>query len=550
MSKEIILFLILVISIYGNNLYCKDNLYIDSDKINSNEISQLCINMTNENFHLFFIDNIIFESENNTEYSEYSFNLYNKTIINSSDDDYAIFIFNIGQKIILINEEEIENDENKKNNLNIYKDEILYQIRNENYLIALKLAIFRFNEGKNKLNTGDFYIKTVNNNPNKGINITSIVKEELYTYRDYIKICFELIFVIVVIIFCFYFYKRRRNPNYTPVSMTSSLIEKDDVTSDINKTLIKVEDLFKQIENDKNKTITSELCFICMKPINNIKSGKYIEMSNMEDNNINKNLNINSTKDFITYSCGHSFHTFCLKKNNIDFCILCYNQDSTDSYQLLNSNEVTQGAIKETQLRNFVQNLYIIYDKKDLLETYRKYPSICHTLNSCLLITLPNSWKYAKNITSNPNMNNNNVNINNNNTIQTNIQNNNSLLNNSNILSNNNNNNNDNNEINNNDININNIKRNSKITQNTETSNYKPPKMVNYDMDSKSNFTNNKLEMQENPLNLSKKDENKEINLNVKELKDNPNEIPPIKKEIKKTSSNNKPPVYENYDYD
>ena len=72
MSKEIILFLILVISIYGNNLYCKDNLYIDSDKINSNEISQLCINMTNENFHLFFIDNIKFESDNNTEYSEYS----------------------------------------------------------------------------------------------------------------------------------------------------------------------------------------------------------------------------------------------------------------------------------------------------------------------------------------------------------------------------------------------------------------------------------------------------------------------------------------------
>ena len=68
MSKEIVLFLFLVIYINTNNLYCKNNLYIDSDKINSNEISQLCINMTNENFHLFFIDNIIFESENNTEY--------------------------------------------------------------------------------------------------------------------------------------------------------------------------------------------------------------------------------------------------------------------------------------------------------------------------------------------------------------------------------------------------------------------------------------------------------------------------------------------------
>ena len=534
MSKEIVLFLFLVIYINTNNLYCKNNLYVDSDKINLNEISQLCVNMTNVNFHLFFIDNIKFESDNNTEYSEYSINLFNNIIINSSNEDYAIFIFNNGQKLILINEEEIENDINKKNTLNIYRDEILYQIRNENYLIALKLTIFRFSEGKGKLNTEDFYIKIVNNNPNKGINITSQTNEEKYTYKDYMKICFEFIFVIVVIIFCFYFYKKRNNSNDTPIPVTSSLIENDDIISNINNTLIKVEDLFKQIENNKNKTITSELCFICMKPIKNIKSGKYIEMSNMENNNLNKNINSNISKDSITYSCGHSFHILCLKKNNIDFCILCYNQDTTDSYQLLNSNEAIQGSIQETQLKNFVQNLYIIYDKKDLLETYKKYPSICHTLNSCLLITLPNSWKYSKKIIPQSNIINNN-----NNNIQSNIQNNNSLFNNSNTLNNN------NSEINNNN------NRNSKITKNTETSNYKPPKMINYDFDSKSNFTNKKLEMEENPLNLNKKDENKEINLNIKELKDNPNEKPSIKKDIRKSSSSNdQPPPYENYDYD
>ena len=109
MSKEIIILLFLVIYINGNNLYCNNNLYIDSDKINSNEISQLCVNMTNVNFHLFFIDNIKFESDNNTEYSEYSINLFDNIIINSSNEDYAIFIFNNGQKLILINEEEIEN---------------------------------------------------------------------------------------------------------------------------------------------------------------------------------------------------------------------------------------------------------------------------------------------------------------------------------------------------------------------------------------------------------------------------------------------------------
>ena len=91
---------------------------------------------------------------------------------------------------------------------------------------------------------------------------------------------------------------------------------------------------------------------------------------------------------------------------------------------------------------------------------------------------------------------------------------------------------------------------NSKITDNIENTNYKPPKMINYDFDSKSNFTNKK-EMEENPLNLNKKDENKEINLNIKEIKDNPNEIPSIKKNIRKSSnSNDEEPPYENYDYD
>ena len=47
------LFLFLFISINGIKLYCNDNLYFDSEEIVSNEISKLCVNMTNENFHLF-----------------------------------------------------------------------------------------------------------------------------------------------------------------------------------------------------------------------------------------------------------------------------------------------------------------------------------------------------------------------------------------------------------------------------------------------------------------------------------------------------------------
>ena len=120
------LFLFLFISINGIKLYCNDNLYFDSEEIVSNEISKLCVNMTNENFHLFFIDNITFESNNKTEYLEFSLNLFNNIIKNSTKNDYGVFIFNKGQKLTLINEEEIENDDKQKINLNIYIDEILY----------------------------------------------------------------------------------------------------------------------------------------------------------------------------------------------------------------------------------------------------------------------------------------------------------------------------------------------------------------------------------------------------------------------------------------
>ena len=570
------LFLFLFISINGIKLYCNDNLYFDSEEIVSNEISKLCVNMTNENFHLFFIDNITFESNNKTEYLEFSLNLFNNIIKNSTKNDYGVFIFNKGQKLTLINEEEIENDDKQKINLNIYIDEILYQIRNDNILIALKLSIFRFNKGKGILNTEDFYIKTINNNPNKGVNITTDTTYKRYfdSYLDFFKICFEFVFPIVVIIFCFYFYKRRQNENYTP-EPAINLIDNDDIVSSINNLLIKIEDLFKEIENNKNQKIENELCFICMKSIKSFKNKKqYIEMTNIENNEMNlEKKNFDLINDLTTFSCGHSFHLLCLRSYNIDFCILCYNKDNpNDSNQLLNIN--AKGYIQEKQLKNFVQNLDLIYDKKDLLDTYKKYPEICHTLNSCLLITLPNSWKYSKtliskhlNINNNNNKNSNSIinntkdnnknnNNNNNNTHDNdndNNTNNNNNNNNFNINTNDNNNNdnnynnniNDNNNSNNNNI-INNssfLNRNSlndnkqinsKTTDNIENTSYKPPKMINYDIDSKSNLTYKRIEMLENPLNLTEKDENKEISLNIKEFNLNTNNnAPPIQKETK-----------------
>ena len=75
---------------------------------------------------------------------------------------------------------------------------------------------------------------------------------------------------------------------------------------------------------------------------------------------------------------------------------------------------------------------------------------------------------------------------------------------------------------------------NSKITDNIENTSYKPPKMINYDIDSKSNLTYKRIEMLENPLNLTEKDENKEISLNIKEFNLNTNNnAPPIQKETK-----------------
>jgi hypothetical protein len=197
---------------------------------------------------------------------------------------------------------------------------------------------------------------------------------------------FIFIFVICPLILCcvYFMYKKDKDNTHSPINNSADAI---------NAHLHKLEHLLNEIKKNSPPVMSINICLICMQRIqfqnnfNNLSSTNndygYSNNYNMQ-NNLIQNDTMNTR-----FVCGHVYHSHCLNSCNLNHCTMC-SGNSQASMTLPNSHD--SQVVDENNVRNFIKDLNLIYEKERLQEYARQYPQEFSNFNQYLALGLVGVW--------------------------------------------------------------------------------------------------------------------------------------------------------------
>ena len=397
--KKIFLFISLIyFSISYDTQYftCENKIYCDNSYLSFNDLNNLCSTLLSNNRYIIFVSNKLIYPDDNS-YTVLSENFFKNYCVNTAygcKNSFGIFIYIQSGKILIVAGQNVKAYVSKQNRLNVIQTIIPY-LQNNNYYTGLEVGIqnlekiLRLNSNESDGGMSFFWIiliilglglclycvfksseKIINqeNELNNNNEINNDLNEQLY-----------------------------ENNNYIASNVNNNSVE-------IHNHLIKLQNLINIIRQNSPPIIKINQCLICMQEIslnnNNLnynnyenKNSNYIEMNNINDvnnNNINNN-NINNDIINCRFACQHIYHNSCLIKHNLNYCIICCNNNN-ENYNVKISNNSNYQILNEENIVSFAKNLNLIYNKNELNVYIQNYSNEFDTFNTSLFLGLTSAW--------------------------------------------------------------------------------------------------------------------------------------------------------------
>ena len=396
LNKKIFLFISLIyISISYDTQYfsCENRIYCDSNILSFNDLNNLCSTLLTNNRYIIFVSNkLIYPDDNSyTILSENFFKNYCVNTVYGCKNSFGIFIYIQSGKILIVAGQNVKSYVNQQNRLNIIQTMIPY-LKNNNYYTGLEVGIKNLEK-----------ILRLNSNESSGISF------------------FWIIIIILGIGLCIYcIFKSSENiinqeieinnNNEINNDLNAQLYENNNnnyMSNNINNNsleihnhLIKLQNLINIIRQNSPPIIKINQCLICMQQIilnNNTninynnkygnENSNYIEMNNINDINNNNNNDIINCR----FACQHIYHNSCLIQHNLNYCIMCYNNNNENCNKIISNNSDFQ-ILNEENIVSFAKNLNLIYNKNDLNIYIQNYSNEFDTFNSTLFLGLTSAW--------------------------------------------------------------------------------------------------------------------------------------------------------------
>ena len=340
--------------------YCNNKIYCDNDYITIEEINTICSRIANnDRFVVLFTNKDNFQNENNyITWSESFFNsqcLYN-TI--NCKYDFGICIYLNKGKIIITSGTISKNVVNQSNRMEVINNMIVY-LQSGDYFSAIINGIIQI--------TDLFYENGGGNYKNQGGAEPSYGGHSTFTF------IFFLLILCCCCIGCYLLYKNTQKSNEELAY--EQIIENNDdnnINNDnnfnqsliIHNHLTNLEKLINEIKQNDPPVKNIDICLICMQQITNT--------------------------DNTRFACQHVYHSNCLKKYNIDYCLMC--PDDVNS-KIIIKNYYDSQVINEQNIKNLIKNLQIIYPPQQLKIYSQTYPQEYNNFNDGLMVgMLASTW--------------------------------------------------------------------------------------------------------------------------------------------------------------
>ena len=394
--KKIFIFISLIyFSISYDTQYftCENKIYCDNSFLSFNDLNNLCSTLLSNNRYIIFVSNKLIYPDDNS-YTVLSENFFKNYCVNTAygcKNSFGIFIYIQSGKILIVAGQNVKAYVNKQNRLNVIQTIIPY-LQNNNYYTGLEVGIqnlekiLRLNSNESSGGMSFFWIILII--LGLGLCLYCVFKssEKIINQENEIYNNNEINNDLNAQL-----YENNNNNNYIVSNVNNNSLE-------IHNHLIKLQNLINIIRQNSPPIIKINQCLICMQEIflnnnninynNNYEKSNYIEMNNINDVNNNNNSN-----DIINcrFACQHIYHNSCLIKHNLNYCIICCNNNN-ENYNIKISNNSTFQILNEENIVSFAKNLNLIYNKNELNVYIQNYPNEFDTFNTSLFLGLTSAW--------------------------------------------------------------------------------------------------------------------------------------------------------------
>jgi hypothetical protein len=380
-----------------NYFFCNGKIYASDKKIGLDHINQICEEIIDDYRILILIKKeiqIIPSTNIDNYYTRDSEDFFIKqcNILNKQICDYGfmISIYTNSRKIKLIAgsvSKNIVSLEQRNNIINSMKN----YLAREKYSDAIQIAVGMIQSysplqnwpksGNNPNYQPNSSPDNISYNPNNPMYIPPQKKEEKSSGS------FGLIFLFVIcplILCCIYFMFKKDGASETTLSNSADAI---------NVHLNKLEHLLNDIKKNSPPVMSINICLICMQRIQFQNNLNNFSTSN-NDYGYSNNYSMQNTliqNDCINtrYVCGHVYHSHCLNSCNLHNCTMCPT-NSQASMTMPNSHD--SQVVDENNVKNFIKDLNLIYEKDRLQEYARQYPQEFSNFNKYLALGLVGVW--------------------------------------------------------------------------------------------------------------------------------------------------------------
>jgi hypothetical protein len=189
---------------------------------------------------------------------------------------------------------------------------------------------------------------------------------------------FVIIIIIITILICAFIIYSVTIKNKQEVNNQYEYTDNSHNSSMVYNHLHKLQNMLKKMKKNSPPIISTKKCLICMEKMK-LKKGKSFEMNNF--NEMNSNLIFQNDNTLTRYNCSHLFHTSCLQRHQLYYCIMC-NTNIT-----IPNNSFTQ-VVDENNINSVIKNIHKIYNKELLEDFAKSYPDDYNYLATFGLIAL------------------------------------------------------------------------------------------------------------------------------------------------------------------
>jgi hypothetical protein len=392
---KLLVFLKLLLFIYSYEIkddskfyFCSSRIFVSDNRISVSEINLMCNRIFSDNRIIINIQRDLIVNSMGSELDNYytrdseEFFIKQCTRLNTSICNYGflISIYTLGRKV------RVTAGSVSKNQISLEKrNHIILSIKN-------LLSQERYAEGVVKavdLIQSYSYNSPGNNLPYNGNNYNpnpSYIPPNNNQKSSSSGFWLFFLFIICPMCLCLVYFMYKRSE----VSESFHTKTPDYVHDHINKLDI----LLNDIRSNTPQMLTINKCLICMNQINMIQNSQNFNHFSTTNNDYNSYNNmqsnlVNQDTNHTRFACGHVYHNLCLNNCQLTACIMC---PGNVQASMITPNNHDSQIIVESNIKNLIKNLHLIYGRDTLQDYAKTYPSEFSTYNSNLALGLVGVW--------------------------------------------------------------------------------------------------------------------------------------------------------------